>query len=628
MKKVIRFAAKELARYGKRMAGDAFEGIRLDVDPSIAEQGMNVELDDLYMIDVRGGKGRICGVNERSVLQGVYRFLRECGCVFVRPGARGDVVPRRSSAECSVTLRCRPYYRFRTITIEGANSLTDALDLIDWAAKNGFNSYFTQFRNSNTFFERYYGHERNEFAQGFALKNCEAAAFVRQIAYALKRRGMLYHAVGHGWTCESLGYEARGWHKVQDKDIPADVRPYLAQIGGRRAFYQDTPLYSQLCYSSSFVQERLVDCVVDYAEEHPEVDYLHFWLGDNCNNFCECEKCAEKTPADWYVVLLNKLDEKLAEHGLKTRIVFLIYFELLWPPIRERLRNPDRFVMMFAPISRTYSTSYTGERYIPGQKVELPPFRLNDLHFPADLKENLSFLYANYARFSGDAFDFDYHLMWEPFKDLGGLRLAKVIWEDVRALHDLGLRGLASCQVQKVFAPHGFGLYAMGHTLEDPSVSFEMLQKEYFSAAFGEHTDAVFKALAVFDDCHCAEYLRNELSEVDEVQAQNFAHAAELLSLHSSKLDILSRGEEDKTVSLSLRILSYYCNLCSVYLEALAEKARGDRERMETIYKKMHRFLFENEQEYGKYIDSYYFDLMADQLLHSVWNVMAVNQTT
>ena len=47
-------------------------------------------------IDVTDGKGRIAGSNPRSVLLGVYRFLEEAGCRWLRPGTDGDYVPKRA----------------------------------------------------------------------------------------------------------------------------------------------------------------------------------------------------------------------------------------------------------------------------------------------------------------------------------------------------------------------------------------------------------------------------------------------------------------------------------------------------------------------------------------------------
>lgn len=620
MERVIRFAYKELGRYFHLMTG-ADPKIILSVNDSLLENGMDLVLDDKYVINVHGGEGEIVGLNARSVLIGVYRFFRECGCVFFRPGKDGESIPIRSKEFLNISLTCRPQYRFRTITIEGSNSLGTILDLIDWSIKNGFNSYFTQFRDSNTFFERWYNRERNEHAPQRTLQPEEARAFVHLVSEELKKRGMLYHAVGHGWTCESIGYEPRGWYKVPPSRVSSRDREYLAEIGGVRKFYQDTPLYTQLCYSSELVQEKIINSVIEYVQDHPEVDYLHFWLGDNFNNFCECEKCARLTPSDWYVVLLNKLDERLTENHMPVKIVFLVYFELLWPPVKKQLKNPNRFIMMFAPITRTYSVSFLGEKQDLAKPVSLPEFHLNKLQFPANLKENLAFLYANQKRFSGDAFDFDYHLMWEPFKDLAGIRLAQVIHDDVIALQDLGLKGLVSCRIQKVFMPHGLGIYVMGHMLEDSTLAFEDLKKEYFEAAFGKHAAFIDETLHLFYDFKCPEYLRNESREVDMLQAERFADCVEQLRAKAKIIAKLRENETDKPVRLSLKLVAFYCQLCSYYLSALAAKARGENnKKVQEEFANLHRFLFENEREYGEYVDTFYFDLMSEQILNSKWN--------
>ena len=63
-------------------------------------------------------------------------------------------------------------------------------------------------------------------------------------------------------------------------------------------------------------------------------------------------------PADWYVRMLNEMDAAFTAHDISGKIVFLAYVDLLWAPEQEQLANPDRFILMFAPITRSYSRSY------------------------------------------------------------------------------------------------------------------------------------------------------------------------------------------------------------------------------------------------------------------------------
>ena len=116
---------------------------------------------------------------------------------------------------------------------------------------------------------------------------------------------------------------------------------------------------------------------------------IHVWVADAFNNHCECERCKTLTPTDWYVQILNLLDEKLSAEGLDNKIAFLLYFELLWTPIKEKLHHPERFVMMFAPISRTFTKSFEDVEEV---QEELKPFALNKITLPHTITNYLKFL--------------------------------------------------------------------------------------------------------------------------------------------------------------------------------------------------------------------------------------------
>ena len=349
---VVAYAAAELGRCVQKMTGDAADGgtitLGLFADCGVEPSSLpDANLDDAVHVRVSNGNGCIAGSNPRSVLLGVYRFLREMGCRWVRPGPTGELIPNRSLQEMSVTLDETPSYRHRVVCIEGAVSLSNVLDVVDWLPKVGFNGFYMQFRDGYTFFDRWYSHEDNpRRKRSEPIERVMAQEFTGIVEDEIARRGLLYHAVGHGWHTEAYGVPGIGWMDIHP--VPEEFAEKIALVAGRRTVLWGKPMLTALCYSDPEVQQRMVRCIADYAERHRNVDYLHIWLDDCANNKCECERCRTKRTFDFYVQILNALDEELASRGLDTRIVFLAYADLLMPPLEEWIENEDRFTFMYA----------------------------------------------------------------------------------------------------------------------------------------------------------------------------------------------------------------------------------------------------------------------------------------
>ena len=372
---VLAFAAEQLDSYWCRICGDGSHAqVTLRVDPAACPSVEDPALDDAYAVEIQQGIGFIAGSNPRSVLLGVYAFLQAVGCRFIRPGPDGEILPQLAAGQMTAHFARRADYRYRGFSIEGAVSRENVYAMIDWAPKLGYNLYFIQFREAHVFFEEWYTHVYNEFLPAAPYTVEESRAIVEELGQEIRRRGMQYHAMGHGWICESIGYHSTGWHAADNSAIPDDVRPLLAEVDGKREFFGGIPVNTNLCYSNPEVQRRLVEEIVGYAAEHPEKEILHIWLADNFNNTCECGECQKLRPADFYVRMLNEVDRRLTERGLPTRIGFLLGYDLLWTPLKERIQNPERFLLLFAPITRSYREPYLQD----GETVD-PEHETNDI---------------------------------------------------------------------------------------------------------------------------------------------------------------------------------------------------------------------------------------------------------
>lgn len=600
----IQFARKELARYHSMMQPEAGNGPDIQVgvfaDLLPGKAAPDNPFDDAIYIDIRKGCGVVAGANPRSCLLAVYRLLQEAGCRFLRPGPDGELIPRIDWSQLQVHLDETPSYRHRGLCIEGAVSREVFLGIIDWLPKNGMNAYFIQFREGFTFFDRWYDHKSNPFVPSEAKSVEEVRQLMAEGIAAIQQRGLIYHAVGHGWTCEPFGIPGLAWEPIME--VPEGVSRFFAELGGKRELFHGVPLNTNLCYGNPEVRDRIVEAIVDYARDHREVDLIHFWLADGSNNQCECALCRDHRPADLYVSMLNQLDKALTAADLPHKIVFLIYVDLLWQPEHEHLDNPERFVLMFAPITRSYS-----QPFVPGKTLPAtPPYVRNKLTFPRSAGENLAFLkpwQALAGGETGDGFDFDYHMMWDHYKDPGHEKLAEVLHADLQNLAAFGLNGLVSCQVQRLFFPAPLLMAILARTLWDRTAGLEAIASDTYRAAYGSDWQKVRSYLNKMSQLFNPPWLRLEEPLVNEAQQRRLA---EVESLVASFIPELERNSHlaDPCQRLSWRLLGLfgaYVNHLAGFARALAT---GEQERAANKLDALIAWVFRHEPELMYVFDS------------------------
>ncbi len=617
----LAFAADELARYLAALApgatiargaasasSEALPVLRLGTFAAFggAEPWPTVRdpaLDDAIAIAVTSGAGTIAGSNPRSVLLAVYRFLTELGCRWVRPGADGELLPGAVElASCVVRVTEAASYRHRGVCIEGAASYEHVRDLVAWLPKLGLNAYFTQFREAYTFFERWYAHRENPLLPPEPFSVERARELKAQLTGEVSRRGLLLHDVGHGWTCDPLGIPGLGWEYAPPA-VPHAVVPFLAEVDGRRALWYGVPIDTQLCYSQSAVRRLVAVDIADYAAAHSDVALLHIWLGDGANNHCECADCRTMRPADWYVRFLNEAAALLAARGLPTRLVFLVYVDLLWPPEVERLHDAGRFVLMFAPITRTYSAAYVAAE---GASPALPPYERNRLEFPRDVAENVAFLRAWQGQFAGDSFAYDYHLWRDLYKDPGGVANAAILHADIGGLDALDLDGLISCQVQRAFFPTGLGMAILGRALWDRTLPFDTIAEDYFHAAFGADGPACHAYCAGLTALFDPPRQRGERPARDPAAAAIYARIpAAIAAFRPTIRRNLTLPE--RCHARSWHLLERHAELCLLFAEALRLRALGQDEAARAAWVATQGFVRAEEADLHPAFDGYMF---------------------
>jgi len=627
---VFDFAAEELKKYLRMMMPEcgevdiryepsATEGFRLGLleDFGLENEAEDPVLDDVVHVDADKSGGILAGSNPRSVLFAVYRFFKENGCRWLYPGIDGEYIPLKDVLP--VHYHKMAAHRFRGHCNEGSESQTAMLETIDFYAKQELNVYMLEFEIPFFYYNAYYKHRFND--KNRIPEPVEPEQVLQWKVWCeteISKRGLQFHAMGHGWTGDpfpGLQTRDRRYWKRGGKP-PAESLQYVAEIGGERKLNQNDPLLTNVCMSNPTVRKMMVDHIANYAQKNSHVTYLHVWLADLSHNHCECENCRKKTPSDWYVMIMNELDEELTARGLSTRVVFIAYVDTLWKPREISVKNPDRFSLLYAPISRSYTSSVKKDTVFP----ETKPFLLNAWEVPKTTEESLAYLLDWQTVFPGCCFSYEYHFWRHQFHDPGGVTLARRIFEDIRGLKYVRLDGYVEDGSQRSFFPNGFSIYVYAEALLDGEKSFEEIREDYFSHIYGKDWQQVLSYFERISDAFDFAYMEGEKSKdpnrgnyYDPERAKRLECISELCAEGRFLAGNVPLSPS-RPQTVSRQLLYYHTVFCTLLAEIVIAKAKGEDEKAFALAEKF-------QDEMGKHelaIDRYYDHGLASRVVNLI----------
>ncbi len=487
----VKYAAEELKKYLEMVDSSvraeissapvrAAGGITLGLLSELSLYDGDVDdamIDDVVDVDIENLQGYIAGSNGRSILMGVYKYLKSAGCRWVRPGETGEYIPTADLHNHTFKFRKKADYPFRGECCEGAIGFEHMKDTILWMPKVDMNLFMLEQVVPYNYMSRWYKHTSNTRLPHDDIPYQQYCDYCDELERVVKKCGLQLHVLGHGALNEPFGIRDMGpefAYEISEKDKKA-----CALVDGKRGLFSGRPFYTQLCMSSEWVQDKVVNWLADYLKKKPHIDFLHFWLGDSMNNHCECEECVKKTPSDWYVAMLNKLDKKLTEQGNSAKIIFIIYVDTLWAPIVEKLNNPSRFIMTTACGE---GGSYSGKRREGG----IPKWERNNYTIKEGSDLALSFVDGWRSVFDGPKFLYEYFLYVEHFTDPGYMRLSRRTAHNSKTFEVMGFEGIMSDQTQRAYFPTALPSSVFGEFMFDTSLDTESFIDEYFEKAFGK----------------------------------------------------------------------------------------------------------------------------------------------
>lgn len=541
--------------------------------------------DDAFTVNINGEHGKIVATNERSLLLAVYEALRKLGFTFCFPGKAGEYIPKGlDSLTINISFTHYAENRYRGVAMCGPKEILSVLDYLDWMPKVGLNTYFMEFWSNHLGWKSWYLKEENPYVEKDTTYNLELGLkYDKELWKRAKERGLICHAMGHGWNVAVLSNDVYNDFEV----LPTTVIDYekIALVNGKRELPMGYVRCANLCLSQKAVQEKIINLVVDFAKNNGHVDFIQLIFGDSINRVCECDECKKKSLYEWLILILNKVDKALTENGLDVKIVFSMYNDLLWCSDKEKL-NGDRFVMQYCPISRDYSRSFL-EVDVNSKIKPLPPYELNNLKAPVHLEDFVNY-FKNWRQISDcEAYCFDYQGYYSVRYDVSNKEVSKLTVDDVRAYKKLGLNGLISCQFYRNAFPHSFLCYATARALFDKDFDLEKEEQTYFQICFGSLGEDIDKYLtSVKDAMPLKDYQwYGEIEEYREVFGKPRINAEKILNLKKETILLKDKIKVNKSTDnlkkTCSKVFGFYLltidALCDIYLM----KANGeDKEKM------------------------------------------------
>ena len=473
------------------------------------------------------------------------------------------------------------------------------MEAIDFTPKIGMNIFMIEFDNPKVYYDNYYLHRGNErHFEPEPVSPEQILQWKRQCEAEMSKRGLQFHDMGHGWTAEPFGFDTTdGWTRTSS-DVPPEKKKFVAEVNGERIFNNGIPLNTNFCMSNPEARKKVVDYIAGYASFATNVDYLHVWLADGFNNHCECEECKKMIPSEYYLMMMNELDEELTRRKLATRIVFICYLDTTWAPEIVKLKNPDRFSLLIAAITRDYTIPV--DKNLDVSTVKLSEYSRNKNDFPSDVNEYIAHG-QNWARHCGvHSFVYEYHFWVKSYQDVGALDFAEVLYKDVIGYKANGCNGIVEDGSQRSFFPNGFNFYVYGSTLFDTSVKFEDLLKDYFSHAYGEDYEKVIDLLRGIGKNFDFKYVAGDMSSKNK--SQDWYNPEMLPKLRECKKLLADfkpfakghRVNSQRVQTIAYKLLYRYIELCEGLCDVYMLKCAGlDYEALD----KYKDFMY----EYGKY---------------------------
>jgi hypothetical protein len=291
------FAARELQKYLKIITGRKLPVIKTDLPTFELENVFVLRVDHEIMSEENDEfilktialrkKVEITGCNPRSLLYGIYAFLKKvCNFEWTSPGEFGEITNTGKDIFIDdFQVREKAMLKYRGFYVDSAQysiNISNIEEIVDWMAKN----YGNYILISKMFYEE----------------------IKKPLLKALDLRGLILEVGHHGFNC----------YVDPQKYFPKKPE-WFSEINGKRTpgvLFANMIHDSQLCSSNREVADCYAKSFVDFWEKNPRIDILGVIPNDGFG-WCECKNCMKLEPDTDALPLLGNAESLTSKEGWK-----------------------------------------------------------------------------------------------------------------------------------------------------------------------------------------------------------------------------------------------------------------------------------------------------------------------
>ena len=185
---------------------------------------------------------------------------------------------------------------------------------------------------------------------------------------------------------------------------------------------------------------------------------------------------------------------------------------------------------------------------------------------------------------------------------------ARLISEDVKLYKNNGVNGIIQDGSQRAFFPNGLRFYTYARTLYDTSLSYEEIEEEYLSAAYGEDWQRFRDYLVRLEDALPYDFFSRDeaakrpMGHYDPEMAKRIATIPEITKEGRALIEA-HYNSDYRVQTVLIRMLEKHAIFCDLISDWMAAKARGEIDLAERLLDKARVECGKFELQLERYFD-------------------------